>query len=66
MISPFILSVQLKHTLFVINLIYLKKTNQCTSISVSGKNEIQIKKIQVEWEYSLLKNNNTFSGTRKK
>lgn len=66
MISPFILSVQLKHTLFVINLIYLKKTNQCTSISVSGKNEIQIKKIQVEWEYSLFKNNNTFSGTRKK
>lgn len=66
MISPFILSVQLKHTLFVINLIYLKKTNQCTSISVSGKNEIQIEIIQVEWEFSLFKNNNTFSGTRKK
>ena len=44
----------------------LKKTNQCTSISVSGKNEIQIKRIQVEWEFSLFKNNNTFSGTRKK
>lgn len=44
----------------------LKKNKSMYTISVSGKNEIQIKKIQVEWEFSLFKNNNTFSGTRKK